>query len=216
MNIEAARSQMLGQQVRAWEVLDSRVLSTLGKTPREAFVPERYRDLAFADTEIPLGHEQFMMTPQVEGRVLQALQVTSIDEVLEIGTGSGYLAACLGKLGASVTSIDIFPEFVEAAVEKLAAQRIRNVTLRTADAATFDNSEKYDVVAVTASVPMLTDQLVQFLRPHGRMFVVVGRAPIMEARLITMQTDGSQRVESLFETVLAPMLNWDIPEVFEL
>ena len=216
MNIEAARAQMLGQQIRAWEVLDSRVLRTLGNTPREAFVPERYRDLAFADTEIPLGHGQSMMTPQVEGRLLQALQVTSIDEVLEIGTGSGYLAACLGRLGASVTSIDIFPEFIEAAEAKLAEQRIRNVTLQTADAATFDNSDKFDVVAVTASVPVLTDQLVQFLRPGGRMFVVVGRAPIMEARLVTMQVDGNQRIESLFETMLAPMLNWDIPEIFEL
>ena len=216
MNIEAARSQMLGQQVRAWEVLDSRVLGVLRGTPREVFVPERYREIAFADIEIPLGHGQAMMTPQVEGRLLQALQISSIDEVLEIGTGSGYLSACLGKLGASVTSIDIFPEFIEAADEKLAEQRIRNVTVRLADAATFENEDKYDVVAVTASVPVLSDQLVQFLRPGGRMFIVVGRAPIMEAQLVTVQPDGGRRVESLFETLLAPMLNWDIPELFEL
>ena len=216
MNLEAARSQMLGQQIRAWEVLDARVLSTLGSTPREVFVPEQFGELAFADTEIPLGHGQSMMTPQVEGRLLQALQVTSIDEVLEIGTGSGYLAACLARLGASVTSIDIFPEFTEAAAQRLEAQRIVNVTLQTADAATFDNNDKYDVVAVTASVPVLSEPLVQFLKPGGRMFVVVGRAPIMEAQLITVRPDGTKLVESLFETMLTPMLNWDIPEIFEL
>lgn len=216
MNTEAARSQMLGQQIRAWEVLDPLVLGVLGNTPREAFVPERFRDLAFADTEIPLGHGQVMMTPQVEGRVLQALQITSIDEVLEIGTGSGYLAACLAKLGANVTSIDIFPEFIEVAERNLAEQRIRNVTLSTADATTFENKDKYDVVAVTASVPVLSEQLVQFLRPGGRMFIVVGRAPIMEAQLVTIRADGTTLVESLFETMLTPMLNWDIPEHFKL
>jgi protein-L-isoaspartate(D-aspartate) O-methyltransferase len=216
MNIEAARAQMLGQQIRAWEVLDPRVLGTLGKTPREAFVPARFRDLAFADTEIPLGHGQAMMTPQVEGRLLQSLQITSIDDVFEIGTGSGYLTACLAGLGAHVTSIDVFPEFVESAEATLAAQRIRNVTLRCADATTFDNKDKFDVVAVTASVPTVSAQLVQFLRPGGRMFIVVGREPIMEAQLITMQADGSTVVESLFETMLAPMLNWDIPEQFKL
>lgn len=216
MNVEAARSQMLGQQIRAWEVLDARVLSTLASTPRESFVPRQFKDLAFADTEIPLGHGQSMMTPQVEGRLLQALQVTSIDEVLEIGTGSGYLAACLARLGASVTSIDLFPEFTEAAAQKLEAQRIVNVTLQTADAATFDNNDKYDVVAVTASVPVVSEQLVQFLKPGGRMFVVVGRPPIMEAQLIAVRPDGTKIVESLFETMLAPMLNWDIPEIFEL
>jgi protein-L-isoaspartate(D-aspartate) O-methyltransferase len=216
MNIEAARSQMLGQQIRAWEVLDPRVLGTLGKTRREAFVPEGFRELAFADTEIPLGHGQAMMTPQVEGRLLQALQVTSIDEVFEIGTGSGYLTACLASLGAHVTSIDIFPEFVESAQAKLATQRISNVTLHAADATTFDNNDKFDVVAVTASVPAVSAQLVQFLRPGGRMFIVVGRAPIMEAQLITMQADGTTVVESLFETLRAPMLNWDIPEQFKL
>lgn len=216
MNTEAARAQMLGQQIRAWEVLDPRVLGVLGSTPREAFVPARFRDLAFADTEIPLGHGQVMMTPQVEGRLLQALQITSIDDVLEIGTGSGYLSACLAKLGAGVTSIDLFPEFVEAAEAKLADQRIRNVALHAADAATFDNKDKYDVVAVTASVPVLSEQLVQFLRPGGRMFIVVGRAPIMEAQLITLRADGTKLVESLFETMLTPMLNWDIPERFEL
>lgn len=216
MNTEAARSQMLGQQIRAWEVLDPLVLGVLGNTPREAFVPERFRDLAFADTEIPLGHGQVMMTPQVEGRVLQALQITSIDEVLEIGTGSGYLAACLAKLGANVTSIDIFPEFIEVAERNLAEQRIRNVTLSTADATTFENKDKYDVVAVTASVPVLSEQLVQFLRPGGRMFIVVGRVPIMEAQLVTIRADGTTLVESLFETMLTPMLNWDIPEHFKL
>ena len=134
MNFELARTQMLGQQLRAWDVLDDRVLRAFAETPRENFVPADYRDLAFADAEIPLGLGQTMLAPKVEGRILQALQVEPIDDVLVVGTGSGYLTACVARLAKRVTSVDIFPDFATTAAPKLAARDIRNVELKTADA----------------------------------------------------------------------------------
>jgi protein-L-isoaspartate(D-aspartate) O-methyltransferase len=216
MNFDVARTQMLGQQLRAWEVLDERVLRAFAETPRENFVPREYRDLAFADTEIPLPHGQAMLAPKVEGRILQALQVEPIDEVLVVGTGSGYLAACLGRLAKRVTSVDIFPDFATAAGPKLAACGIRNVELLTADALSLSYPGRFDAIAVTASVPTLDDYFVSMLRPQGRLFIVVGRAPAMEARLITLQPNGTTTTESLFETVLAPLINAERPEPFVL
>jgi protein-L-isoaspartate(D-aspartate) O-methyltransferase len=207
---------MLGQQIRAWEVLDVRVLDVLQHTPRELFMPAEYRDLAFADTETPLGHGQQTMAPKVEGRVLQALQVAPIDQVLEVGTGSGYLTACLAALGKSVHSVDIFADFVDAARVKLAAQRIYNTELNPADAMTAVFGERYDAIAVTGSVPVLDDRFVRLLRPEGRLFIVVGRAPVMEALLITMRADGTWQRESLFETVIAPLVNSERAEPFVL
>jgi protein-L-isoaspartate(D-aspartate) O-methyltransferase len=216
MNFDVARTQMLGQQLRAWEVLDDRVLRAFAETPRENFVPREYRDLAFADTEIPLPHGQAMLAPKVEGRILQALQVEPIDEVLVVGTGSGYLAACLARLAKRVTSVDIFPDFATAAAPKLAACGIRNVQFQTADALTLTYRAQFDAIAVTGSVPALDDHFVSMLRPQGRLFIVVGREPAMEARLITLQPDATTTSESLFETVLAPLINAERPEPFVL
>ena len=207
---------MLGQQIRAWEVLDDRVLRALEQTPRERFVPEEYRDLAFADTEIPLAHSQWMLAPKIEGRLLQALQVEPIDEVLEVGTGTGFLTAALARLARHVVSVDIFPDFIDAARTKLAAENLRNVELRTADALSLDLARRFDAIAVTASVPVLDDYFVRMLRPLGRLFVVVGRAPVMDARLITLSASGDSTSESLFETVLTPLVNAERPEPFVL
>jgi len=207
---------MLGQQIRAWEVLDDRVLRALEQTPRERFVPEEYRDLAFADTEIPLAHSQWMLAPKIEGRLLQALQVEPIDEVLEVGTGTGFLTAALARLARHVVSVDIFPDFIDAARTKLAAENVSNVELRTADALSLDLARRFDAVAVTASVPVLDDYFVRLLRPLGRLFVVVGRAPVMDARLITLSASGDSTSESLFETVLTPLVNAERPEPFVL
>ena len=216
MNFDVARTQMLGQQLRAWEVLDDRVLRAFAETPRENFVPREYRDLAFADSEIPLANGQTMLAPKVEGRVLQALQVEPIDEALIVGTGSGYLAACLARLAKRVTSVDIFPEFATAAAPKLAACGLRNVQLQTADALSLTHRGVFDAIAVTASVPTLDEHFVSMLRPQGRLFIVVGRGPAMEARLITLQPDGTTTTEGLFETVLAPLINAERPEPFVL
>jgi protein-L-isoaspartate(D-aspartate) O-methyltransferase len=216
MNFEVARTQMLGQQLRAWEVLDERVLRAFAETPREEFVPPEYRALAFADTEIPLAHGQTMLAPKVEGRVLQALQVEPIDEVLVVGTGSGYLTACLARLAKHVTSIDIFPALVAAAETKIADQHIRNVTLKAGDALELSDRARFDAIAVTASIPELGTHFVEMLRPQGRLFVVVGREPAMEARLITLRPDGTTTTDSLFETVLTPLINAERPEPFVL
>jgi protein-L-isoaspartate(D-aspartate) O-methyltransferase len=216
MNLEAARTQMLGQQLRAWEVLDERALRAVQETPRELFVPAEYRDWAFADLEIPLGHGQTMLAPKVEGRILQALQVEPIDDVLLVGTGSGYLTACLASLAKHVTTIDIFPEFVTAARQKFAAQRLANIETIVGDALTLSYESKFDAVAVTASAPELPPQFVRMLKPQGRLFVVVGRAPAMEAELITMQPSGETVAEGLFETVLTPLVNAAQPEPFVL
>jgi protein-L-isoaspartate(D-aspartate) O-methyltransferase len=216
MNFEVARAQMLGQQLRAWEVLDDQVLRAFAETPRENFVPEDYRDLAFADAEIPLGRGQSMLAPKVEGRILQALKVEPIDDVLVVGTGSGYLTACLARLAKRVTSVDIFPDFVSKAESRIAASGIRNVELNVADAMTLSHRAKFDAIAVTASVPELGKRFVEMLRPQGRLFIVVGREPAMEAQLITLQPDGTTTTDSLFETVLAPLINADQPEPFVL
>jgi protein-L-isoaspartate(D-aspartate) O-methyltransferase len=216
MNFDVARTQMLGQQLRAWEVLDDRALRAFSETPRENFVPDEYRDLAFADIEIPLGHGQSMLAPKIEGRILQALQVEPIDEVLVVGTGSGYLTACLARLARHVLSADIFPDFGKSAQARIAACGIRNVELQTADALTLSYPGRFDAIAVTGSVPVLDRHFVDMLRPEGRLFLVVGREPAMEAQLITMQPNGTTTAASLFETVLTPLINAERPEPFVL
>jgi protein-L-isoaspartate(D-aspartate) O-methyltransferase len=218
MNFEVARTQMLSQQLRAWDVLDDRVLRAFAETPREDFVPRDYRELAFADAEVPLAHGQVMLAPKVEGRILQALQVEPIDEVLVVGTGSGNLTACLARLGKRVTSVDIFPDFATAAAPKIATLGIHNVDLKTGDALQLSYHAQFDAIAVTASVPVpaLVDHFVSMLRPQGRLFIVLGRAPAMEAQLITLQPNGTTTTSSLFETVLTPLINAERPEPFVL
>lgn len=215
-NFEMARSQMLKQQIRAWDVLDKRVLRTLAETPREQFVPEAYRDLAFADTEIALAHGQKMMAPKIEGRLLQALDIEPSDDVLEVGTGSGYLTACLARLAAHVWSVDIFPDFTADAGAKLSEHGIDNVTLETADALTLGHRDRFDAIAVTGAVPNLDERFVRMLRPRGRLFIVVGRPPIMDARLVTKHVGGQWSEESLFDTLLDTLINAEQPEPFIL
>ena len=217
IDIEQARFNMIEQQVRPWDVLDQRVLDVMSATPREDFVPERYRSLAFADINIPLGHDQVMMAPKTEGRLLQVLDVQAGDSVLEIGTGSGYLTACLSRLGNHVTSIEIFPEFREAAAAKLAAHGFRNVTLRDADAANGIGSDtRYDVIAVTGSLPLVQRQFHDNLAVGGRLFVIAGIPPVMEALLITRIDERNWSRESLFETSLPPLLHAMQPQRFVL
>jgi protein-L-isoaspartate(D-aspartate) O-methyltransferase len=217
IDIEQARFNMIEQQVRPWDVLDQRVLDVMSATPREDFVPERYRSLAFADINIPLGHDQVMMAPKTEGRLLQVLDVQAGDSILEIGTGSGYLTACLSRLGNHVTSVEIFPEFREAAAAKLAAHGCRNVTLRDADAANgIDSDTRYDVIAVTGSLPLLHRQFHDNLVIGGRLFVIAGVPPVMEALLITRIDERNWSRESLFETSLPPLLHAEQPQQFVL
>ena len=216
MNLDFARKQMIRQQVRAWEVLDSGVLDVLQSVPRETFVPEAYRGVAFADLEIPLDHGQAMMAPKIEGRLLQALRIEAADRVLEIGTGSGFLTACLAELGGAVVSVDIFPDFTSAASLRLEHVGADNVDLITADALELDRPDEFDAIAVTGSVPELDDRFIRMLRPGGRLFVVTGRDPVMEAQLITLKSPGHWSRDALFETSLTPLINADTPAPFVL
>lgn len=214
-NFEQARHNMIEQQIRPWEVLDQRVLDVLARVPREDFVPERYRKLAFSDLAIPLGHGEFMLKPNVEGRILQALAVRANDRVLEVGTGSGYLTACLGRLAASVVSVDIVPDFTESARVKLKAHGLGQVALHTGDASGGWGEHRYDAIAVTGSVAAVADHWRQSLSPGGRLFVVVGQPPVMEALLITRLGEREWLRESLFETELPPLRNAAPPKIFE-
>lgn len=207
---------MLGQQIRAWEVLDDRVLGALGAIPRESFVPDAYRELAFADLDIPLAHGQQMMTPKVEGRLLQALSLEPGDEVLEIGTGTGFLTACLARLANSVVSVDIHEDFSRDARAKVEQLETGNVEFRTEDALTMGHEERFDAIAVTGSIPEFDDHFIRMLRPGGRLFMIVGRPPVMEARVVTMYERGEYSQESLFESVITPLVNAERPERFVL
>jgi protein-L-isoaspartate(D-aspartate) O-methyltransferase len=206
-NFEVARHNMIEQQIRPWEVLDQRVLDTIASVPREDFVPERYRNLAFSDVAIPLGQGQHMMKPTVEARLLQALALQANDHVLEVGTGSGYLTACLARLATNVVSVDIIPEFSETARAKLKTHSTTNVVLHTGDASQGWGNHRYNAIAVTGSVAIVAEAWRQSLCLGGRLFIVAGQAPAMEALLITRVGEQEWVQESLFDTVLEPLQN---------
>ena len=196
------RETMVEQQVRPWDVLDVRVLDVLSRIPREAFVPAPYRTLAYADLPVPIGHGQTMFKPVVEGRLLQSLALTGNEDVLEIGTGSGFISACLGQLARDVTSIEIDPALADGARSRLADIGLDgNVRVAVADALQFEPAGQFDAICVGAAVVRIPDAFLQWLRPGGRLFVVRGRAPAMAAELVR-NTGGSFQAESLFETEL--------------
>ena len=208
MNIEQARFNMVEQQIRTWEVLDQQVLDLVSQMRREEFVPPQYRDLAFADIMIPLGHEQVMMEPKVEARLLQALSITSTDVILEIGTGSGFFTALLAKLGKHVYSVDIRPDFTESARRRLTECGIHNVTLETGDAANgWDKHGPYDVIAITGSLPLIPKSFDLSLKPLGRMVAIAGTEPVMEVLLVMRDGREGWGRESLFETNLPALLH---------
>jgi protein-L-isoaspartate(D-aspartate) O-methyltransferase len=208
MNLEQARHNMIVQQIRPWDVMDDQVLDLMTRTPREDFVPPQYRNIAFTDMEIPLGHGQVMMTPRLEARMLQALAVQPDESVLEIGTGSGYVTALLAQLARHVYSVEIVPDLKQAAEQRLAMRGLTNVTLDEGDAAAgWPRHGSYDVIAVTGSLPTLPPGLQQQLNVGGRLFAVVGEAPTMVALLISRLGESEWAQEGLFETVLPPLQN---------
>ncbi len=214
MNTDYARLQMVNQQVRGWNVYDEDVLAMLRKLPREDFVPRDYKSLAFADTAIPLEHGEHMMTPTLEGRLLQALGLDGDENVLEIGTGSGFMTACLATLSAHVTSIDIYADFVESASQKLDDAGITNVKVLEMDATQELPKGEFDAIAVTGSIQAFDPRFIESLSAHGRLFIVTGDSPVMEAKLIERTSEHDWQTLSLFETNLAPLVHGALPRQF--
>lgn len=219
MDFEKARYYMVEQQVRPWNVLNPRVLEVIGEIPRENFAPDEYKNLAYVDTRIPLGrfedHPCDMANPVLEGRILQELDVQDKDLVLEIGTGSGYLTACLAKLGDHVDTVDINEELTAMAEKNLAALNINNVNFATGDASkTWHQKRNYDVIAITAAMQEIPDSYKNLLKVGGRMFVVTGDAPAMTAHRVTRTEQNEWTVEDLFETSIEPMIE-PVKQTFE-
>ena len=215
IDIEQARFNMIEQQIRPWDVLDPRVLDVIANIRREQFVPEAHRAFAFSDINIPLGHDQVMMAPVVEGRLLQALDIRPQDSILEIGTGSGYLTACLASLGQQVESVDLFEDFIRKAGQNLAAEGIENAELKKGDAfEDWGDDRQFDVIAITGSLPEIPDTYKRRLAIGGRMFVIVGEPPIKEAVLVTRASQDNWSVESLFETDIPPLIHGEAPTEF--
>ncbi len=197
-----ARETMVEQQVRPWEVFDVRILETLAMLPRDRFVAEAHRNIAYSDLALPIGHGETMMKPVVEGRVLQALSIAPGEDVLEIGTGSGFLAACLGRLAREVVSIERHADLAIQAQSRIQAQGIANVRIETADAFSWRNERRFDAICVSGAVAEIPAEFLRWLRPEGRMFVIHGQSPAMQAALIRTTAHNSTQIDSLFETEL--------------
>lgn len=213
-NMEQARFNMVEQQIRPWDVLNADVLNLLKIIKREQFVPLEQRALAFVDMDIPLGHGASMWQPKMEARALQALDLHRGDEVLEIGTGSGYLTALLASLAHHVTSVEIVKELSETAGRNLAAHHIDNVTLEVGDAANGWGAAQYDAIVLTGSVPLQPDALMKNLKVGGRLFAVIGDGAAMEACLITRTSKDVFQRAAQFEISVAPLLNAPQPQRF--
>ena len=214
MQVADTREQMIEQQVRAWDVLDERVLAVLRQVPRELFTPDTQRYVAYADVEVPLAQGQHMLRPSVVGRLLQALLPAAAEQVLEIGAGSGFVSACLRVMASRVTSLELYPELAEAARRNLALLGMRDVAVVDADALAGGRGERYDVIAMTASLPLYDERFEQMLNIGGRLFVTVGMPPVMDARLVRRTAEDSFVVQSLFETVIDPLVHAARPPAF--
>lgn len=213
---EQARFNMIEQQIRTWEVLDAKVLDLLKEVPREDFVPPQYAGLAFADIEIPIGEGQTMLSPKVEGRILQALEIKKTDKVLEIGTGSGYLTALLAKSAKEVVSVELIPALSAIARERLNKLNIGNATLEVGNAADgWPAQAPYDVIVFTGSLPVSPENVKRNLTIGGRMFVVTGDAPAMQATMIRRVSADSFKHDVIFETCLPPLNNAPQPDRFQ-
>ena len=216
MNFEKARLNMVEQQIRPWEVLDQRVLDAILDSPREAFVPAEYQGIAYSDTRIPIGHGETMMSPKVEGRLLQALDIQSQERGLEIGTGSGYLSWLLASFASQVVSLDIHQEFIDQAEARLNAQRVKNVELVVADGCDgYAQGAPYDFIAVTGAMANVPATLKEQLAVGGRLFIIVGKPPIMQALLIERSGDQEYSEQALFETELKYLNGAEAPVEFQ-
>ena len=215
LNFESARKHMVESQIRTWEVFDQQVLDLMARAPREDFVPAAYRNLAYADLNIPLSHGQVMMPPKMEARLLQALDVQPTDKVLEVGTGSGYLTWLLANLAREVISVEIDPALSAQAEKTLGIHGIRNAALEVGDAArNWDAHAPYDVILITGSLPLFPAEYQKSLAIGGRLVAVVGASPVMDVLRVRRAAENSYIRESLFETDLPPLKNAQTPASF--
>jgi protein-L-isoaspartate(D-aspartate) O-methyltransferase len=214
MQTADVREQMIEQQVRAWDVLDERALDAMRRLPRELFVPDAERYRAYADAEVPLAHAQHMLRPSVVGRLLQALLPQPHEQVLQVGAGSGFVTACLRGMAGRVRALELYADLAESARANLAALGVRGTEILDADGLRFESATRFDVIAVTASLPIYTARFERLLNVGGRLFIVVGEAPVMEARLVQRTAEDSWRTASVFETVIDPMVNAVRPAEF--
>jgi protein-L-isoaspartate(D-aspartate) O-methyltransferase len=216
MNFEQARFNMIEQQIRPWEVLDQDVLNLLSIVKRENFVPAAYRNIAFADLEIPLPGGERMLAPRVEARVLQELAVHKGETVLEIGAGSGYMAALLAHRGRSVTTVEISPELAALAKQNLAANGVTNAEVIEGDGTRgWTDGAPYDVICVSGGLPVMPQEFLEQLKVGGRIAAFVGSAPVMKAQIITRVDEKQFRVSDIFETLIAPLKNAVHPSLFK-
>ena len=217
MNFEHARLNMVEQQIRPWEVLDRSVLDLMERAPRDAFVPSAYRRFAYADTAVPIGEGEVMLPPRVEARLLQALRIEPDDRVLEIGSGSGFLTWLLAQRAAHVITVERKPALADQCRANLAAQEVGNATVEIGDGCRgWEPGAPYEVIAVGGSVPMLEPALEGQLTIGGRLFIVAGSAPAMDAMLVLRTGEREWIRESLFETVLPPLAGAETPRRFVL
>ncbi len=215
MEVNIARSNMVQQQVRAWDVLDPSVLEIMSQIPRELFVAKEFQQLAFSDAFVPIGFDQVSLKPNIIGRMLQALQLNKKDSVLEVGTGTGYITALAAHFVKSIISIEIIPELSQIAKGLLRNLGIFNVNLEVGNAATgYSIHAPYDVIMMTGSVPCLPKGLIDQLAFNGRLFVVVGNSPAMSALLITRHNKNRFTDKILFETDIPPLQNAEQPNKF--
>lgn len=212
-----AQHTMLVSQIRTWDVFDAHVLHAMSQVPREQFVPPTLRALAFADSVLPLGDGEEMLAPRVAARLLQAVDIQPGDKVLEVGTGSGYVTACLAYLAAQVHTLEIRPELAKAAKARFAALKLGNITAKTGDvfAAGWCADGTYDVIVVTGSLPQFDPNLLACLRLGGRLFVVVGVAPVMAAQRVERLDFDAYRTTTLFETCVPPLRHAPQPSQFQ-
>jgi len=214
-NIEQARFNMVEQQIRSWEVLDSRVLDVLRDVPREDYVPARYRKLAFADLRLPLSQGQVMMKPLEEGRMLQAMDIQPGQRVLEVGTGSGFVAACLSALGADVLSIDLHQELADSARSRFKRLGVERVEVECEDALGFEPTTGFDRVLITASAGEVPARFKEWVGVGGLLFVVRGNSPAMEAVCLQRLDTDRWHADSLFETDLPRLIGAEDQPTFE-
>jgi protein-L-isoaspartate(D-aspartate) O-methyltransferase len=215
MDLERARTNMVEQQIRTWEVLDQEVLDLLYVVPREEFVPPQHQVLAFSDLELPIGEGEKMWQPKMEARVLQELALRKSDRVLEVGTGSGYLTALLAHRAGQVVSVELRPGLAAFGRRNLERHGSDNVVLELGDASHgWERQGPYDAIVLTGSTPVLPAAFLQQLSPGGRLFAVVGEAPAMQARLFTCTAPATAHSTDLFETVIRPLVNAERPPRF--